>query len=385
MIDLARHIEILLLDNDCVIVPDFGGFIAHYQPARYVKEENLYLPPVRTIGFNPQLVMNDGLLVQSYMQAHQTDFPDATRIIGKEVQELKETLYKEGHAEIHGLGILHCNIHNTYEFRPNEDGVLSPALYGLSSFSINYLKEKSSTVTLGQEILLKPLSKKRKTYINRRWLGNAVAVAAAVILFFFLSVPVENTYVDNGNYASLGTDGLFDAIRSQSLATTLVAVPAKQQDTKKTVTQVPVKKAVATSTEPKSLKPVAVRVEKVAAPKVEVKKETPKTEEANVKPAVVAAKPVPTKEQPAVPAKNETATGKQKYYIVVASLATAADAQQSLNSFKQKGFNDASIIEGNGRYRLSLCGFADQAAAYKKLNELKQSETYKTAWVLNSK
>ena len=55
MIELARHIEILLLENDCVIIPDFGGFIAHYQPARYIKEENLYLPPVRTIGFNPQL------------------------------------------------------------------------------------------------------------------------------------------------------------------------------------------------------------------------------------------------------------------------------------------------------------------------------------------
>ena len=34
MIELARHIEILLLENDCVIIPDFGGFIAHYQPAR---------------------------------------------------------------------------------------------------------------------------------------------------------------------------------------------------------------------------------------------------------------------------------------------------------------------------------------------------------------
>ena len=28
VIELQRHIEILLLDNDCVIVPDFGGFVA---------------------------------------------------------------------------------------------------------------------------------------------------------------------------------------------------------------------------------------------------------------------------------------------------------------------------------------------------------------------
>ena len=95
MIELARHIEILLLENDCVIIPDFGGFIAHYQPARYIKEENLYLPPVRTIGFNPQLTINDGLLAQSYMQAHHTDFPDATRMIEEEVAGLKEQLYQK--------------------------------------------------------------------------------------------------------------------------------------------------------------------------------------------------------------------------------------------------------------------------------------------------
>lgn len=44
---------------------------------------------MRTIGFNPQLTMNDGLLVQSYMQVHHTDFPDATRMIEQEVEELK--------------------------------------------------------------------------------------------------------------------------------------------------------------------------------------------------------------------------------------------------------------------------------------------------------
>ena len=60
MIELAQHIEALLLENDCVIVPNFGGFVAHYAPATYVKEENLFLPPTRIIGFNSQLKLNDG-------------------------------------------------------------------------------------------------------------------------------------------------------------------------------------------------------------------------------------------------------------------------------------------------------------------------------------
>lgn len=183
---------------------------------------------MRTIGFNPQLTMNDGLLVQSYMQVHHTDFPDATRMIEQEVEELKDTLYKDGHVQLYGIGDLHYTIHNSYEFRPNEEGILSPYLYGFSSLSISPLSENNSTIASTKDMVLKPQKEKAAIRFNRRWLGNAVAIAVAVILFFFLSVPVENTYVDKGNYASLGTDGLFEAIRSQSLATTLV-VPQQQK------------------------------------------------------------------------------------------------------------------------------------------------------------
>lgn len=61
MIELDRHIEILLLSNDCVIVPDFGGFMAHHVDARYDEADGTFLPPLRTLGFNPQLKMNDSL------------------------------------------------------------------------------------------------------------------------------------------------------------------------------------------------------------------------------------------------------------------------------------------------------------------------------------
>ena len=41
MIELSQHIEVLLLENDCVIVPGLGGFVAHYTPAIQV-EENMF-------------------------------------------------------------------------------------------------------------------------------------------------------------------------------------------------------------------------------------------------------------------------------------------------------------------------------------------------------
>ena len=51
MIELAQHIEVLLLENDCVIVPGLGGFVAHYTPAMRVAEENVFLPlPVLSVS-----------------------------------------------------------------------------------------------------------------------------------------------------------------------------------------------------------------------------------------------------------------------------------------------------------------------------------------------
>ena len=79
MIELAQHIKTLLTDNDCVIVPELGGFIAYYTPAMWMEERNMFLPPTRMIGFNPQLKMNDGLLVQSYMAAENLNFSKASQ------------------------------------------------------------------------------------------------------------------------------------------------------------------------------------------------------------------------------------------------------------------------------------------------------------------
>ena len=59
MIELERHIEILLLTNDCVIIPNFGGFMAHYRAAHFDERDNSFLPPTRTVGFNHALKLND--------------------------------------------------------------------------------------------------------------------------------------------------------------------------------------------------------------------------------------------------------------------------------------------------------------------------------------
>ena len=378
MIELAKHIEILLLDNDCVIVPDLGGFITHYQPAHYEEDEGVYSPPLRTVGFNPQLTMNDGLLVQSYMQAYHTDYPDAIRIITEKVESLKETLHKEGVVEMQGIGVLHYTLYGMYEFRPYDNGALSPALYALDAFSIAPLSAEvvvDEPVVSGEPEVSSELPKKvkREIHLNTQWLSNAVAVAVAAILFFVLSVPVENTYVDKGVYASLGTDCLFDAIRTQSMATTLSVFEVEEPQQKKNVEIIPITtkvERVASVSQPEE----SVKPDKKETPVPAPKKEDEKTVEA---PKV--------KETPKAEPRKAVASSKKKYHIIVASLTTVQDAQRMLQEYKKQGYKDASVMESNGRFRISLCHHTDKTQAYSKLDDLKQNDAFKSAWMLTSK
>ena len=227
MIELNRHIEILLLDNDCVIVPDFGGFMAHNVDACYIEEEHLFLPPRRTLGFNPQLKLNDHLLVQSYIEAYDISYPEASKRIEDEVRELKMHIETEGEYELTDIGVLRLNEEGRYEFTPCEAGILTPSLYGFNSFEMPTISELTASKTVAEteadekdslipaeeqetvsetaEQVEMPQAEEEvvqeketeAVIIKMSWIRNAVAVAAAILVFFMLDIPVSNSVVDD--------------------------------------------------------------------------------------------------------------------------------------------------------------------------------------------
>ncbi|MBO1362625.1 SPOR domain-containing protein [Prevotella sp. A2931] len=149
MIEIDKHIEILLLDNECVIIPGFGGFTTHYVPARYDDRDNMFLPPIRTIGFNPQLRINDSLLVQSYVECYDISYPEALKKIEAEVDKLKTILNSKGEYTFSDIGTITLNNDGNYEFTPCESGLLTPELYGLSSYEF---KTRAALATVENEL-----------------------------------------------------------------------------------------------------------------------------------------------------------------------------------------------------------------------------------------
>lgn len=190
---LERHIEILLLSNDCVIVPGLGGFMAHHVDARYDENDGTFLPPLRTLGFNPRLTMNDSLLVQSYIEAYDISYPEALRRIEAEVAEIRQHLESKREYELNDIGILRLNQEGNLEFEPCEAGILTPFLYGLSTFEMTPLVvEAKATTETAQDKNTTKVPEESAITIKMSWLRNAVAVAAAIVAFFMIGTPISN-------------------------------------------------------------------------------------------------------------------------------------------------------------------------------------------------
>lgn len=415
MKELTRHIEALLLENDCVILPHFGGFVTNHASAKWVEDEQTYLPPYRTVGFNPQLKINDGLLVQSYMQTHDATYPEATRLVEMAVDELSEYLYKDGIVELHGIGVLHRTIEGEYHFEPTEDGVITPALYGFSSLNITPLAQLSTAKSGNEESekanTMSVIENKDNTLtikIRHKWIANVSAAAAAVALFFCLSTPVKNTHIVEENYASLGSVNVFEQVSKESLITNIIAMPAVKAKEVKSVApakaKVPVKGQTASAVKrtaqpeakPVQPKPVDVQPEPAVSAKATTKQPavapaTPITEIKSMakatptEPAVVTETP----KQEAKPGMTQAVTTPKKtapsYNIIIASVTSESEAEQAIRAFAEKGHPGAFLIKGQGRFRIALKAFDNEADAYRNANELKANEIFNDAWVLKTR
>ena len=234
------------MSNDCVIVPGFGGFMAHHVDARYDGTDNMFLPPLRTVGFNPQLTMNDSLLVLSYVETYDMSYPEALRRIEDEVAEIRQTLENEGKYEVDNVGILSLNEDGNIEFEPYEAGILTPDFYGLGGFDMmpvaqltageeaNANKAATSKTTTSAaeskpnanlvEMPAKPMQKEKEAAVNnsvfinddeeeetsaefisirKSWLRNLAAACIAIIAFFTISTPLgaptmQKSQIDTG-------------------------------------------------------------------------------------------------------------------------------------------------------------------------------------------
>lgn len=325
MLRIDRHIEILLLENDCVIVPGLGGFVAHQEPAQYDEKDAIFLPPYRSLGFNPLLTLNDSLLAQSYADVYDVSYPEAMQLIEQDVEAILKEIELHGKIELSGLGRLSKTNEGHFHFEPYDGGVLSPFYYGLSSYDFLPLQlQKKEEKEAVPENLSAVLSNKtisittapsgeRHLNISLRAIRR-VAVAAVVVFFIsVLGLNVQERHrVGDEPIKSGVLYNLFDSGKNATEST--VVVTSQEQE------------------------------------------------------------------------KQEIANATAHYWtIVLASHITETNAEEFVKKLHEEGFKDAHSLLKKGSVKVVSGYYASAQGAVEQLNKLRSNTYFEQAWVLEVK
>lgn len=362
MINLAEHIEHLIVRNDCVIVPGFGSFIAEKMPAYIDEERGVFMPPSRRLSFNPLIDHNDGLLVTSLMRRHHWTYALACESLADCVTALKARLASAGSVTIGSLGLLRHQDNATPEFIPAPAAIAANPYAILPALEVTPIKQLIAPVrqhaaaqftspsdtpaaTLASHSFWRDLAHSPYSRI-----AAAVVVIATCFLTFFSSTPSA----DRSTLAALGTN--FSSASPTPMSRELyISYPDPESATATVKPAVP---------ETRENVPVIIPVDdqKVAT-------EIPKKQ--SMQSAVA-------QSAPSVPARSEVSHS--GYILVVASLTSDSDARTFI---RQSGDSSLKVKKMGSRYRV----YSDASDSKDVLVAIQPSvaSRYPGAWVCEVK
>jgi len=181
-VNLANYISDLLYRYECVIVPDFGGFITNETSAKVNHFTYTFYPPKKQITFNSHLKNNDGLLANYIASVEKIPFSDAVLKIEKEVQSWKQTLINES-VEISKIGSLSLNKDKKIIFEPSSSINYLTSSFGLNSFSspaikrLEYAEKVRQLEVVSPEVIASE-RERRKTPLFLKYAATAAILFA---------------------------------------------------------------------------------------------------------------------------------------------------------------------------------------------------------------
>ena len=172
----ANYISDLLYRYECVIVPNFGGFVANEISAKVNPITHTFYPPSKQLSFNSHLQNNDGLLANFIAATKKISYSEALESIEKEVVEWKLLMNFEV-LDLENIGSFKLNKEGKIIFEPTNSNNYLTSSFGLGSYVSPAIKRVVFKEKIKQ---LEPFSTeetKRKTPIFIKY------AATAAILF----------------------------------------------------------------------------------------------------------------------------------------------------------------------------------------------------------
>lgn len=153
---LSKMVKELILDNDRVVLPGLGSFVAEIVPSTFSDKGYTINPPYRRLYFRSR--PDEGsMLVEFYASGNDLDVDVAERIIKDYLTELKSILHTKKTVVFPGLGRLRATKENNIFFVADEDLDIYPAGFGLEPISLKThqeTKEEVSAAVVGLKSML---------------------------------------------------------------------------------------------------------------------------------------------------------------------------------------------------------------------------------------
>mgnify|MGYP003292913798 CR=1 FL=1 len=142
---LSKMVKELILDNDRVVLPGLGSFVAEIVPSTFSDRGYTINPPYRRLFFRSKPDEGEKL-VKFYAESNNVELEIAERIIRDFVTELKSVLHTKKTVVFPGLGRLRARKENNVFFVADEDLDIYPAGFGLEPISLKTHEETPQEV-----------------------------------------------------------------------------------------------------------------------------------------------------------------------------------------------------------------------------------------------
>lgn len=329
---LTDHIQYLITRHDCVVVAGLGAFVAQTMPARVSDDGLTLLPPGRMLVFNNVISHDDGLLAGSIARREGMSYDQAREEIAQSVELLKRRILSDGFVDLPRVGRLEPTDGAALAFTPVVcDGVVDMMYRALPSVDVSYAAAERPAAE--PQILEVDVTAGRRGFASRlRSAGRYAAIVALLLAAgATLTTPV---LIDDSNVdrASLSLPRITSARK--------VALPAVEEQ--------------------KTPQSVAVQ---------EKMDETVVAQPQSVVEVASLASGNPEKDY--------------KCFVIVASCATASEAQRFISQRKAEG--QLRVLPSDGRYRVYAAVSDDYDAAFAfKSTDKDFIARYPSAWVYQS-
>ena len=163
---LSKMVKELILDNDRVILPGLGSFVAEMVPSTFSDKGYTINPPYRRLFFRSKPDQGSGL-AEFYASSNKVEKEVAEKIITDYVSELKSVLHTRKVVVFPGLGRLRATKENNVFFIADEDLDIYPDGFGLEPISLKTHQETpeevSAAMTDLKSLLADPVMKPAAT------------------------------------------------------------------------------------------------------------------------------------------------------------------------------------------------------------------------------